>query len=106
MLFAPACGGADVRTESEVSESFARIQVGEARIATASLVARDPARGCPSRADASREVCAAADAVCAEAAPLEDADANARCEDARDACADATGGVRGACGAEGARSGG
>lgn len=103
-LLATACG-AHARTEAELNEAFARIQVGEARVVTSSLRARDASRGCPSRGEAACEVCAAAeDVICAEAAPLGDRDADSRCDDARDACADARAHVRSACRAEPARS--
>jgi hypothetical protein len=89
--------GAQSFTEAQTNEAFGRMQVGEARVVSASRSARDESRPCDERAAASEEGCDAAEAVCDEAAPLDDADADARCEDARDTCADVSRRVRASC---------
>lgn len=74
-LLSVGCGGSPPPDRDEV---FRTIQVHEASIAHGSAEAeRCPADGeCPAAA----QVCEAAEALCAEAERLEDADAAARCE--------------------------
>ncbi|AKF07048.1 hypothetical protein DB32_004197 [Sandaracinus amylolyticus] len=83
-----ACGGAPHR---DLDDTFARIQVEEARIEHAAT-ARDAHEECVMRAGACDEICDATSALCELARESEDRDALARCERAEARCR--------ACGAE------
>jgi hypothetical protein len=75
------CGGAPARPNAD--EAFARIQVHEATIAhrQAAIEACEE-EPCP----AADEACAAAEEICTIADALDDADARARCANARRSC--------------------
>jgi hypothetical protein len=79
-LLASACGGAP--PEPDLHAAFRRIQEHEAQIAHRSA----DADACEGRCAAAEEVCSAADAICTIAGEIDDADARARCELARERC--------------------
>ncbi|UJR80370.1 Hypothetical protein I5071_24160 [Sandaracinus amylolyticus] len=83
-----ACGGAPQR---DLDETFARIQVEEARIEHAAT-ARDEHDDCVMRASECDEICDATSTLCELARDSQDRDALARCERAEARC--------GACRAE------
>ena len=70
------------RERPPLSESFARIQVEEARIERASSTASAG----PDRIASRNALCTSADALCADALEADDRDADLRCIHARSLC--------------------
>jgi hypothetical protein len=89
------CAADAQERERRLSEGFAAIQVEEATIARASARAAQPDE-CPVRCGAHAELCQAAERICELADELADADALARCHQARESCD----GARPECGCE------
>jgi hypothetical protein len=93
-VLAVGCGTTHgtVRDEQATNDAFAQIQVREAEIAAAqrridALGSAQDEQACRERCGASDTACTASRALCETAHGLSDADALARCERGREACA-------------------
>ncbi|MGD8860174.1 MAG: hypothetical protein PVI30_09175 [Myxococcales bacterium] len=88
VLTASGCAGTQKPRERRLNDAFARIQQHEARISheRAVVVRTDPELPAGARCDAAGRLCDEADALCAIAREVEDADALARCDQASATC--------------------
>lgn len=105
-LVVGACAGVEPARQKVLDDAFARIQVHEAHIeegraalARAGDGASDGPSTCAERTHTAESICAHAGNICDTAREVADADAFARCDDARDACAGARRAARLRCGA-------
>jgi len=92
-VLAAGCGARQAN-----DSDFERLQVAEAELDRASYAAFDTSAPCEGRCDAARRMERAASDACALADRVEDADARARCEDARRRAREGRAGVDAACG--------